>query len=324
MTSRLGPLVVAVSLFAASQASAQETAPSTKEPIASERAAALYLEARKLAAEDRYAEACPKLEESHALQPAIGTQFNLADCYTHTAKPATALALFREVEKAAQLTGKAERQRAAQERIAILEATVPRIRVRLSEGATAKFGAGAAGLVIRRDGVVVRADQLGERTPVDPGVHVVAVSAAGHQSWEQRVTVLEDAMPIDVVVPPLVEITRAGPPRTSPLKYAGATIAGVGLVAVGVGAVFGVVALNGKSDAGCDGVDCRAAPPGSADTLRDAQQAATLSTVFFVTGAVLAVGGATLWLLAPKEGRGATVGFAGRPGGATFTFGRTF
>src|SRR5207244_2485294 len=86
-----------------------------------ERAEQLYTEAKKLAAEGHFSEACPMFEESQRLEPAIGTQFNLADCYDHTARPATALALFREVSRVARMSGKHERQRAADERIVVLE-----------------------------------------------------------------------------------------------------------------------------------------------------------------------------------------------------------
>jgi hypothetical protein len=261
-------------------------------------------------------------EESQKLDPAIGTQFKLADCYAHTARPATALALFRDVLRVAQLSGKQDRQRAAEERIAALEKVVPRLRIVLSEGAAAAFPKGGTDLVIRRDGVALRNDEIGEPMPVDPGAHVVSASAPNHVAWEAQVVASET--PVEITVPMLVEIPRpAGRPRTSPLTYLGLGTAGLGVAAIGVGAVFGLVAVHGKNDAACSGVDCRDAPPGSAQKLRDAQTSATLSTVFMVTGAVLAAGGATLWFLAPKKS-GVSASAAVAPGSASFLIERAF
>ena len=46
-------------------------------------ARALFEDAKKLAAQSKYAEACPKFEESQRLDAGLGTKFYLADCYEH-------------------------------------------------------------------------------------------------------------------------------------------------------------------------------------------------------------------------------------------------
>lgn len=300
----------------ASAAHAQGVAPG-------DRAEQLYNEGKQLATAGKFAEACPRFEESQKLDPGIGTQFNLADCYAHTGRPATALALFREVTKIAQMSGKAERQKAAEERATALEATVPRIRVVLTERAAASAKHGD--LIVRRDGAPLAPDDIGKPMPVDPGEHVVAASASGHFPWEARVSVPAEGPALDVAVPALAEVPPPPQkPRTSPLTYLGLGAAGLGIATVAVGAVFGLVAVNGKNDAKCEGVDCRNAPDGSAQTLRDAQTSATLSTVFVVSGAVLIAGGTTLWLLAPKKSTALTANASIAPGGASFTLGKAF
>src|SRR5260221_714184 len=55
-----------------------------------EPAKALFEEAIKLLDAGRTAEACPKLEESKQLDPRVGTEFELADCYERMGRTASA------------------------------------------------------------------------------------------------------------------------------------------------------------------------------------------------------------------------------------------
>ena len=60
-------------------------------------ARALFSEGRKLSAAGKYSEACPKFEESLRLDRGIGTKFNLADCWAHSNRTASAWGLFLDV-----------------------------------------------------------------------------------------------------------------------------------------------------------------------------------------------------------------------------------
>jgi len=72
------------------------------------------------------------------------------------------------------------------------------------------------------------------------------------------------------------------------------------VVGLGVGSFFGLKAMSKKSDAGCSADKvCPDVP--AADTFRDATNAGKLATIFFVAGGVLAAGGLTLWIFAPKQ-----------------------
>jgi hypothetical protein len=282
-----------------------------------ERAESLYVEGKDLAQRRRYSEACPKFEESQRLEPAIGTQFNLADCYEHTRRPATALALFREVVRVAQLTGKQERQRSAEERVAALEASVPRLRI--------VTAAPVPGLSLARDGEPVSTLEPNAGVPVDPGTHVVRATAPGHVPWQAEVSV--ESGTTDVVVPALaVEPTSAPPappsPSTSrsPLAVAGLGVGGIGAVGLVVGSVFGVLAISRKNSADCDGTDCRGATPERAERLRDAQAAGDLSTIFFVAGGALLAGGIALWFAAPRVKTTAAI----TPAGSSLILERSF
>jgi hypothetical protein len=260
------------------------------------RAEQLYVEGKQLAAQGNYAEACPKLEESQKIEPAIGTQLDLADCYERTHRPATALGTYREVARIAQMSGQHDRQHAAEERIAQLERTAPRLFV--------IFMVRAPGLRVERDGVPMTEAELASGEIVDPGEHVVRATAPKFREYQARVQIVEGAGPVvlDVVAlerEPEPPPPSAASPGLSPFRIAAIATVSTGLAALVVGGVFGVTAIAKKNDAGCVGVDCGATPD-HARSLHDAQTAATTSTVFFVVGGVLVAGGVALWLLAPR------------------------
>ena len=81
-------------------------------------AQALFEQGKKLMAEKKYAEACPKFEESQKLRPGIGTLFNLADCHEKVGKLTAAYQEFKEVVERTKVALQPERQKIAEERVA--------------------------------------------------------------------------------------------------------------------------------------------------------------------------------------------------------------
>src|ERR1700759_2729062 len=65
-------------------------------------ARALFADARKLMAAKHYDQARPKLEESQRLDSGIGTMYNLADCWEHIGRTASAWAMFLDTAAAAR------------------------------------------------------------------------------------------------------------------------------------------------------------------------------------------------------------------------------
>src|ERR1700677_768529 len=124
----------------------------------------LYDAAAELIKAGKFAEACPKLEESQRLDPAMGTQFFLAGCYEKTGRPTSAWSLFLEVAGAAKAAGHTVRETTARARAAALEPRLPRLRIVVDDATRA-----LAGLEIRRDGVLVQAVAYGAPIPVDLG-----------------------------------------------------------------------------------------------------------------------------------------------------------
>lgn len=157
-------LAVGASLWLASSvAGAQEGDPAA--------AQALFNQAKELMRQGKSAEACPKLQESNRIDPGIGTQFHLADCYEKVGRVASAWAQFLGVASQARAAGHTEREKAAQRRAEKLEPRLPRLTVAVAEASK------VAGLEIRRNGALVGAAQWGTPVPVDPGEIELTASA---------------------------------------------------------------------------------------------------------------------------------------------------
>lgn len=86
----------------------------------------------------------------------------------------------------------------------------------------------------------------------------------------------------------------------SPLRVAGLAAAAAGLVGLGIGTGFAVVAEAANRDAMCDPTDLCELP----ERRRDAQRAGGVATVAFFTGAGLVLGGVVLALVAPPRRAG--------------------
>lgn len=99
---------------------------------------------------------------------------------------------------------------------------------------------------------------------------------------------------------------RGGSRGGSPWKTVGWVAAGAGVVGLGLGAVFGMMAIGDLNQAQCNPNHvCFTGP------LNDARSAAAVSSVGFVAGGVLAAAGVGLVLFAPSRSGGGGEGQAG-------------
>lgn len=260
-----------------------------------------------------YAEACPKFEASQQLDPGLGTLLNLAECYEKLGKTASAWAEYREAIPLARAAGSKVRQDLATERAQALESRLSMLTIRAMSG-----GDDSAGLDIRRDGIPVQAAELGSPIPVDPGSHTIEAIAPGKQKWTSTVQVA-DASKLTVQVPTLSRLAEGAAeptPGTKPVnappgddgahassgssqRTAALVVGAVGVVGVGLGAVFGLGASSKWSDAKSH---CSAYPYGcdkqSLDAQSSAKSKASMATVAFIVGGAALGSAAVLWFTA--------------------------
>src|SRR5438552_741837 len=99
----------------------------------SDRAEKLFTEASALVEQGNYAEACPKLAESQQLDPALGTQYNLALCYEQIGQLGSAWRNFAAVARLAHEAGKTGREHASREKMAALRERAPHLVISVVE-----------------------------------------------------------------------------------------------------------------------------------------------------------------------------------------------
>lgn len=309
----LAAAVVATTITAPSVARAREDDVATAE--------ALFSEANALVAAGKYAEACPKLAESQRIEPAVGTQFNLADCYEHLGRTATAFALYVDVARIARAAGKFERERVAKARAAELEPRLAHVRIVVQKP--------APGLELKVDDSIAPREKWQAPIPVDPGDHHVVAAAPSRTPWEGSFTA-KGSTTTDIAVPELVDptprvrtvATAETTPPSSTQRTVAIGIAGAGVAGVAVGTVAGLMALGARSSAeqACPEATYHFRCPTTkgTDDWNSATSAGNVSTVGFIVGAVALAGAAVLWFTAPSAKKRAALS------GASLRFEGTF
>lgn len=286
--------------------------------------------------EKHFADACPKLEESQRIAPAGGTLLNLAACHEAVGRIAAAWAEYRDAEAQAKKTGRRDREEIARRRSDALGPLVPKLVVIVPAEVTAQHPR------ITRDGTEIGAAAWGIEIPLDPGPHVVRATAEGHVAWEARVelqpskvarvtvpTLEPEAIPAPSATsspPPPPPAPSAAPPVTPPKappavppagpgtqRAAGWALTGAGAISLGLGAYFGISAIDKRasSDALCKGALCT---PEGFSLNEDATSAARASNLFMLLGVAMAAGGITLVLTSPDRPAEVSLAPAGQGG----------
>lgn len=281
-----------------------QTAP---DPNAVKLADQRFSEALAMMEAKRFEEACALFEESQRLAPGGGTLLNLADCYQELGRLAKASETFVEARDQALRTGNVPRQQVAQKRIEALAPRLAHVVLRVD----ADVAAAAPGLSIALDGAELPQTSWGQPKPVDPGTHVVRITAPGRRTHEIALPTLAAGVTqtVNVLPPePLPDDTTSTPGGSDTVGSATdwqtvGAIAGAAIgVAAGVGGTwFGLHSRSKheESDRYCDGDSCRDQRGVSA--MNDAIVAGNRSTACFIVAGVGLASAGVLWFVRPFD-----------------------
>ncbi len=270
-------------------------------------AEALFNEGVSLVASGKYSEGCRKFEGSQGLDPTLGTELRLGDCYERLGKTASAWATFKHAQGVARSQNQSEREELARQRVEALEPKLVYLSLDLD-------GTAQPGLVVQRNGSAVPLASLGVAIPVDPGKQDVTASAPEHELWQETIEVAAGPGKRHLRIPPLKRLT-AQPPASSAPPAAAAALAparpqstvgiitgAVGIAAILAGGGLGLYAKKegerSKEDEFCPSDDHNGCTAAGVDLRDRARGFGTASTITFIAGAALLTTGIVLWATA--------------------------
>jgi hypothetical protein len=202
---RCGALFAAFVAFTSSSAHAQNA----------NVAEALYRDGQQLLAAGKTREACLKFADSQKADPAIGTLVNLALCHEKDGKTASAWSEYSDAAAQAGRAGQHDREQFAHDHAAALEKQLHRLVLEMKTP--------VKGMEIKLDGANFGEGTLGTPIPLDPGEHVIEVTAPGKIKWSQTAKLSAVASVIDrIEVPALVDDPNANAPPPPPTSTAAA------------------------------------------------------------------------------------------------------
>jgi hypothetical protein len=210
-------------------------------------------------------------------------------------------------------------------RVAEVNAAIPTI-VFEAKDAT---GRDLSAVKVSMDGQPLAEKLAGTSLSIDPGEHSFTFEAAGQEKVQKQFVINEGekgrreritfgatetatktpAAPPQTTAPEMTATQTTTPqpasdlppsggrPGLGPQKIAAIVAAGVGVVGVGIGTVFGLQAMSKRSDASSVCPD-QCADQNGIDRWKSAKTAGNVSTVAFIVGGVGLAAGAALWFTA--------------------------
>src|SRR4051812_21612851 len=138
---------------------------------------ALFKAGRALVKQGNFSEACPKLEASQKLDPAMGTMLALGDCYELNGQTASAWTTFNDARAMAKKANDKKRSDEAERRAGLLEPKLSKIMIEVPQDTR------VSGVEVRRNGKLVEAAMYGLEVAIDPGKQTIDATAPGQQVW---------------------------------------------------------------------------------------------------------------------------------------------
>lgn len=317
-------LALSATVFAASSGARAEERAGDAHELG--RAEALFAAGKQRLASNDYVAACSLLAQSYLLDPATGSLLALALCHERQGKLGSALHEYEEAVDRSRREQRGDREQAA---LAQIEALKPRLST-----LTLRTEEPGLRLVVRVNGELVPAEQVGRPQPMDGGFLLVEAEAEGKITWRTGVTLAESGQALSVTIPlmrtgsasvppvaepapkivapvepsPRTDVTkseRSAPPEKglSTLERTGIALFAAGAVSAGVAIGFTVHAVNKDkdSDGGCTQDLCL-----DQDARRsrlDARSAGNIATIAAVGAAAFVSGGLISYLLGAKRRR---------------------
>jgi hypothetical protein len=269
-------------------------------------------------------DALPHLARSFQLEPSARAALNLSDCEQRLGDLVAAEGHAAQGADLARQRQNSELASVADEQLAAIERRLPRLTVKLVDG--------APDCTITRDGVPLPAPAIDTPVAVNPGAHAIAVDCPGRGGRRFDISIAEgDRTETDVAPGPPLPVPASTPAQGAGVESAPSSgprtggnprvlpvvVMGVGAAGLAVGLVS---ALEANSKHAVLLADCNpdgACPMSERDDIGAFHTLRTVSTVAYALGGAALVGGAVWWLLAPSAKPSAAVvhlWFA--PGGA--------
>jgi hypothetical protein len=280
-------------------------------------AQSLFEEGVRLMKEKKYAEACPKLAESHKLEPGGGTVFNLALCLEEEGKLASAYVAYDEALARAKKDNNAKRAQLVEQRMAALKPRLSRVTITVAKPSSL---AGDAKLDVRFDGTTLGEQAWGVPFYADVGTHTITADAPGYKPFKTELKVETGGSQYATNVPALdkdpTAVAATSSPSDKPQEPAKDTTAvvvappqgrgalpwilvGTGVALIGTGAVTGVLAFSKHSDSDAECPDGRCTSKG-VDAENQANTFAWISNITLPLGLIAGGIGAYLFIKSPS------------------------
>jgi hypothetical protein len=293
-------------------------------------ARALAVEGVKLARDSRCDEAVDKLERAEQLRHSLIVLAELGGCYIVQGRFVQGAEAMRSVLREGLPENPSEAMKAAHENARTQLETAKTKIAMLTIAVDAGSGVEPA---VTIDGQPIPPALIGAPRPTDPGEHTIEATAPGYLRAKRRVTLdagETDQVTLALMIDPIsgrssATTDRTGAPaaaaRSAPEVAAASQPSaavssssdrlpayltwGAGAAALAVGATFGWVAMDQKSDLDrvCPGKRC---PPEQSARLDAAKANGVISSVAFGVGVAAAVFGGVLFLVANDDEAEAT------------------